>query len=94
MRFQLRRAGSLVPKRAFNFKHQIAAARMLIDKLRAFNSESRNDDRTRPTFPAFVRQIDDETQILAGNLRYSLPAAGRAFGRVAKRGAGQQNRGE
>ena len=72
----------------------IAATRMLIDELCAFDSKSRDDDRADPPFVALIRQIDDESQLLAGNLRDAFPAAGRAFRRLAERGASQQNRGD
>src|SRR2546423_7139364 len=83
-----------VSKRAFNCKNKIAAANMLIDELRAFDRESWDNDRSGPAFPAFVRQIDDQSQLVAGNLRDAFPATGGAFCRLAKRGASQQNRGD
>jgi hypothetical protein len=94
MRLNLSAPGAFVPKRTFDCESQVAAAAMQINQLRAFNAESRDDDRTGPSFSLFVREIDDQTQVLPGNLGNAFPTSGGAFGRLAKRRSSQKNRGD
>ena len=62
-----------------------------IGERRSFDSEPLNNDRSPPAFSAVVGKIDDELQLMAGNLRRAFPAAGGAFRRLAKRGGSKQD---
>jgi len=94
VRFQFRAARSCVPQRAFDGESQVAAAHMEINQRRAFNSETGNNDRPDPALTVFVRKIDDQLQLLPGNLRDTFPAAGCLVRRLAKRDGSKQDCGE
>ncbi len=67
---------------------------MQIDQLRALDCKSRNDDRAGPTLSAFIRQINDQPELVTRNLRDAFPPAGSCFRRLAKCDESEQNESE
>lgn len=86
--------GAFVSQSAFDSESQVGTLCLEVHERRAFNSEPRNNDRPDPALATFVRQIEDEFELAARNLRRSFPTASSALRRLAKHGGSKKDGGD